>query len=72
MDISKIIDKSRDKSIKDVVDGKFKNITDTDIDIDIPTDLIKQNAMLMNYCDTLFKTYHKELQKELAKHGIQI
>lgn len=70
MDISKIIDESRDQSIKDVVDGKFKNITD--IDIDIPTDLIKQNALLMNYCDTLFKTYHKELQKELAKHGIQI
>lgn len=68
MDISKIIDESRDKSIKDVVDGKFKNITD----IDIPTDLIKQNAMLMNYCDTLFKTYHKELQKELLKHGIEI
>lgn len=70
MDISKIIDESRDKSVKDIVNGKFKDIAN--IDVDVPTDLIEQNAMLMNYCDTLLKTYHEKLQKELAKHGIQI
>lgn len=60
MDISKIINDSIDKSVKDVVDGKFKKPE------------VKQEEMLMNYSNILLETYHDELCKELAKHGINL
>lgn len=65
MDISKIINNSIDKSVKSVVDGKFRNS-------DISNPETKQDQMFINYCNTLLKTYHEELCKELAKHGIDL
>lgn len=69
MDISKIINDSIDKSLKQVTDGKFDNIVDDDPNM---SELAGQNAMLMNYTNILLETYHKELKKELSKHGIEI
>lgn len=65
MDITKIINDSIDKSVKDVVDGNFQHP-----DISYPAS--KQDQMLMNYSNTLLRTYHDELCKELAKHGINL
>lgn len=69
MDISKIVSDSIDKSLKQVADKKFDNIV-----VDDPTisELASQDAMLMNYTNILLATYHKELKKELSKHGIEI
>lgn len=69
MDISKIINDSIDKSLKQVTDGKFDNIVDDDPNM---SEHAGQNAMLMNYTNILLETYHKELKKELSKHGIEI
>lgn len=63
VDISKIINDSLDKSVKDVADGKFKSP-------DISNSESKQDQMLINYSNILLRTYHEELCKELAKHGI--
>lgn len=65
MDIDKIINNSIDKSVKDVASGKFHNPNSSNPDA-------KQNELLMNYSNTLLRTYHEELCKELAKHGIDI
>lgn len=69
VDISKIVSDSIDKSIKHVANEKFDNIV-----VDDPTmsELAGQDAMLMNYTNILLETYHKELKKELSKHGIEI
>lgn len=69
MDISKIVSESIDKSIKQVASGKFDNLVADNQDI---AEFAGQNAMLMNYSNMLLITYHKELKKELSKHGIEI
>lgn len=69
MDISKIINDSIDRSLKQVTDGKFDNIVVDDPNM---SKLAGQDAMLMNYANMLLLTYHKELKKELSKHGIEI
>ncbi len=69
MDISKIVSDSIDKSVKQVVSGKFDDII---TDNQYMNELAGQDAMLMNYANILLTTYHKELKKELSKHGIEI
>ena len=69
MDISKIVSDSIDKSLKQVADGKFNNIVVDDPNL---AKLAGQDAMLMSYSNILLATYHKELKKELSKHGIEI
>ena len=69
MDISKIISDSIDKSIKHVTNGKFDNIVTDDPNL---SESASQDAMFMNYANMLLLTYHKELKKELSKHGIEI
>ena len=65
MDVNKIINDSIDKSVKEVAGGKFKNSHTS-----YPEAM--QDEMLMNYSNTLLRTYHEELCKELAKHGIDL
>lgn len=69
MDISKIISDSIDKSIKQVVNGKFDSMITDNQHLE---ESVSQDAMLMNYSNTLLATYHKELKKELSKHSIEI
>lgn len=69
MDISKIVNDSIDKCAKQVADGEFNNIVAEDPNMSA---LVGQDAMLMNYANILLATYHKELKKELSKHGIEI
>lgn len=69
MDISKIVSDSIDQSLKQVAGGKFNNIIVNDPNM---SELAGQDAMLMNYTNILLETYHKELKKELSKHGIEI
>lgn len=70
MNIDKIINDSVDKSVKNVANGKFKETFNFDND-DLEKS-VQQNLLLMEYSITLLKTYHEELKKELAKHGIDI
>lgn len=70
MDISKVITTSLDKSVKDVVNGKIDETLNFD-DAQLQK-TVQQNKLLMNYSITLLKTYHEELRKELATHGIEI
>lgn len=70
MNLEKIIIDSIDKSAKDVVNGTFKN--ELRFDDNELLGNAQQNAFLMNYSAILLRTYHEELQKELAKHGIDI
>lgn len=70
MDISKIISDSLDKSIKEVASGKFDDYYG--IDDEHLAELSNQDAMLMNYANILLTTYHRELTKELSKHGIEL
>ena len=61
MDINKVIATSLDKSVKDITNGKIDEVLNLD-----------DEQLLMNYSITLLKTYHEELRKELATHGIEI
>ena len=70
MDFSKIVSNSIDKTLKDVSTGKIKN--DFIFDNSKSEAEVHQNQLLMNYSITLLQTYHEELCKELANHGIQI
>ena len=70
MDISKIINDSLDKSMKEYVDGKFSNLDFLDDKRSV--EHIEQDARLMNYTNILLRTYHAEHKKELSKHGFEI
>lgn len=70
MDFSKIINDSIDKSVRDVTSGKFKD--ELMFDDDKLKEESQQNQFLINYSNTLLETYHEELRKELANHGIHI
>ncbi len=69
MDISKIVSDSLEKSTKQVANREFNSLITDNQDMN---ELASQNAMLMNYVNILVATYHKELKKELSKHGIEI
>ena len=70
MDFSKIINISIDKSVKDVTSGRLDE--EFKFDDDNLQEAVQQNRFLMNYSITLLETYHEELRKELANHGIHI
>lgn len=72
MDISKLIDDTLYKCAHDVADGKFENIIKTDNEDITVLDMAKQNEMIMNYCNLLLESYHKELSASLAVQGIHI
>ena len=67
MDINKVIATSLDNSVKDITNGKIDDLDDEQLQ-----KAVQQNQLLMNYSITLLKTYHEELRKELATHGIEI
>lgn len=68
MDIEKLISDATDKSVNDVIDGKFKFFDD------YPqlSEKSKEYAMLMNFSESLLCAYHQNLKDELAKQGINI
>lgn len=70
MDIDKIITDSLDVAAKDAATGKLGTIYNLD-DKNLQEAAL-QNQLLMNYSITLLRTYHEELRKELATHGIEI
>ena len=70
MDINKVIATSLDKSVKDITNGKIDEVLN--LDDEQLQKAVQQNQLLMNYSITLLKTYHEELRKELATHGIEI
>ena len=70
MDINKVIATSLDKSVKDTTNGKIDEVLN--LDDEQLQKAVQQNQLLMNYSITLLKTYHEELRKELATHGIEI
>lgn len=72
MDISKIIDDTTYKCIQDAANGKFKNHFKSDDEDKTVLDKAKQNEVMMNYCNSLLKAYHKELSSSLASQGIHI
>lgn len=72
MDISKLIDDTIYKCTHDAANGKFENIIKTDSKDKAVLDMAKQNEMIMNYCNLLLESYHKELSAALAEQGIHI
>lgn len=70
MDIDKIITDSLDVAAKDAATGKLGTICN--LDDKNMQETAQQNQLLMNYSITLLRTYHEELRKELATHGIEI
>ena len=71
MDLSKIIESARTQARQDIVD---QNIIPTDFLQQYPDTAkkVRQDAVLMNYFETLLETYHQELKEVLAKQGIEI
>lgn len=71
MDLSKIIESARTQARQDIVD---QNIIPTDFLQQYPDTAkkVRQDAVLMNYFETLLETYHQELKEVLARQGIEI
>lgn len=71
MDLSKIIESARTQARQDIVD---QNIIPTDFLQQYPDTAkkVRQDAVLMNYFETLLETYHRELKEVLARQGIEI
>ena len=71
MDLARIIESARMQSRQDVAD---KNILPADFleQYPDPAKQVRQDAVLMNYFETLLETYHQELKEVLAKQGIEI
>ena len=70
MNPDNVIATSLDKSVKDITNGKIDEVLN--LDDEQLQKAVQQNQLLMNYSITLLKTYHDELRKELATHGIEI
>lgn len=71
MDLSKIIESARMQACHDVVE---QSIIPADFLQQYPDTAkkVRQDAVLMNYFETLLGTYHQELKEVLAKQGIEI
>ena len=71
MDLSKISESARTQARQDIVD---QNIIPTDFLQQYPDTAkkVRQDAVLMNYFETLLETYHRELKEVLARQGIEI
>ena len=72
MDISKIIDDTIYKCTQDAVNGQFNSPYKSNDEDNAVLDKAKQNEIIMNYCNSLLESYHKELSASLASQGIRI